>query len=79
MTSINRRASQWTLFTLVVLLFDHSAAYEWPSPQYEALENTLFEGSNVLPFLANDCQQRNTGSSPVAAEWIRTVSPACWV
>ena len=73
MTSFNRRALIWSLFTLVALLFDHSAAYEWPSPQYDALEDTLFVGTNARAFLANNCQLRDS-SSPIAADWIRTVS-----
>ena len=55
-------------------------AYRWPSPQYDALEEQLFEGHspdqvNVANLVAN-CRTRNSKGpeSPLAAEWVRLVS-----
>lgn len=54
-------------------------AYQWPSPQIDALERLFYEGTEFSGFptasLATDCVERNTDSpSPIAAEWLRLVS-----
>ncbi len=65
----------------VVLLLATPALgdYQWPSPQIDALERLLYEGTEFSGFpiatLATNCIERATDSpSPIAAEWLRLVS-----
>ncbi|KJA22076.1 hypothetical protein HYPSUDRAFT_122627, partial [Hypholoma sublateritium FD-334 SS-4] len=51
-------------------------AYQWPSPQYDALELTLYEGESPTGQIPADvtggCQSRvSQDGPPVAAEWLR--------
>lgn len=57
-------------------------AYTWPSPQYDALEKFLYEGTDVngefVAFITAGCVHRTAPvsgrqQSTVAAEWLRTV------
>lgn len=55
------------------------ADYQWPSPQIDALERLLYEGTEFSGFpiatLATNCVERAADSpSPIAAEWLRLVS-----
>ncbi len=54
-------------------------AYQWPSPQYDALELTLYEGQSptgqVPAAITVDCESRvSQDGPPVGAEWLRLVS-----
>ena len=64
----------------VVLLLATPALgdYQWPSPQIDALERLLYEGTEFSGFpiatLASGCVARAADSpSPIAAEWLRLV------
>ncbi|KAJ3576656.1 hypothetical protein NP233_g302 [Leucocoprinus birnbaumii] len=52
-----------------------SFAYQYPSPQYEALETFLYEGQrgdgSNLASLVHPCRKRTGTMSSVAAEWLR--------
>jgi hypothetical protein len=54
------------------------SGYEWPSPQYDALETFLYEGrdlgTNTIASIAENCKLRVLPNSVVAAEWLRFVS-----
>ena len=54
------------------------SGYEWPSPQYEALETLLYEGrdftSSDISSIAENCKVRGSPDSMVVAEWLRFVS-----
>jgi len=60
------------------------AGYEWPSPQYDALETFLYEGRDLgtkpIAEIAENCKLRVLPNSVVAAEWVRFVSlfVSCW-
>lgn len=70
--------SRNTLCTVLLSSTVLCSAYQWPDPQYEALERLLYEGTDInnLPtsILTNSCGRRVTNGSPVAAEWLRLVS-----
>ena len=66
-------------FTALVASFVPApSAYQWPDPQYEALERLLYEGTDIndnpTSILTNSCGTRVANGSPVAAEWLRLVS-----
>ncbi|KAF6763815.1 L-ascorbate oxidase [Ephemerocybe angulata] len=52
-----------------------SAAYTWPSPQYDALEGLLYEGrrpdGSSLAALVHPCRKRTQTLASVGAEWLR--------
>jgi hypothetical protein len=54
------------------------SGYEWPSPQYDALETFLYEGrdlaTNDISSIVGNCKFRVGPDSMVAAEWLRFVS-----
>ncbi|KDR70676.1 hypothetical protein GALMADRAFT_880845 [Galerina marginata CBS 339.88] len=57
-------------------VFGAVSNYMWPSPQFDAIERFLYEGTNVfgsaISALADNCQKRQgPPSSTVAAEWLR--------
>ena len=54
-------------------------AYQWPSPQYDALELTLYEGQSptgqVPAAITVDCESRvSQDGPPIGAEWLRLVN-----
>lgn len=56
-----------------------SFAYQWPSPQYDALEQFVVEGTDHIGLdiggVTRHCTHRNPPTaSTVAAEWVRLVS-----
>lgn len=54
-----------------------SAAYTWPSPQYDALERLLFEGrrsdGSSLASIVHPCRKRTGTFASIGAEWLRFV------
>lgn len=83
--SLRYSTSMLSLKTVLCLASLHGAflpalvaAYQWPDPQYEALERMLFEGTDnndkATSILTNSCARRVSNGSPVAAEWLRLVS-----
>jgi hypothetical protein len=54
------------------------SGYEWPSPQYDALERFLYEGRDLatsdISSIIGNCKVRGSPDSMVAAEWLRFVS-----
>jgi hypothetical protein len=54
------------------------SGYEWPSPQYDALETFLYEGRDLatsdISSIVGNCKVRGSPDSMVAAEWLRFVS-----
>ena len=67
-------------FFLLLLTFFTSATagYTWPSYQYDALEQLLFEGTrsdgSSLSSIVHPCRKRASTLSSIAAEWLRFVS-----
>ncbi|KAF8193457.1 heme peroxidase [Pholiota molesta] len=68
------------LFTawLVVVSFGLTRGYQWPSPQYEALESFLWEGGdnrvgNPIALLVDNCRTRggDVPTASVGAQWLR--------
>ena len=60
------------------ILYPHLSlisAYKWPSPQYDALEEKLYQGGTTfMSFLTEEeCRKRRFPKTPVAAEWIQLV------
>jgi hypothetical protein len=53
------------------------ADYHWPSLQYDALEEFLYEGArpdgSSLADLVRPCKLRGGTNTTVAAEWVRLV------
>ncbi|KAF8963750.1 heme peroxidase [Flammula alnicola] len=53
------------------------SGYQWPSPQYDALEGFLYEGGDrvsgdvKISEIAANCRNRTSPDSNVAAEWLR--------
>lgn len=67
------------LAKLIPLLPSAVKSYHWPSPQYDALEMTLYEGQSptggLVSLTTQGCQSRVAQNGPpVAAEWLRLVS-----
>lgn len=67
------------LAKIIPLLAAVVKSYQWPSPQYDALELTLYEGQSPTGQIPADvtggCQSRvSQDGPPVAAEWLRLVS-----
>jgi hypothetical protein len=66
-------------FSLTLLASSSALAYTWPSPQYDALEKLLYEGTRLdgqsLADLTSGCKSRQGGGN-VAAQWLRFVSVA---
>lgn len=61
-----------------ISLFSYPAnAYQWPSPQYDAVETLLYEGrrsdGSSLSSLVAPCRKRAGTGSSVPAEWLRFV------
>ena len=54
------------------------AQYQWPSPQYDALEGLVYEGRRAdgssLAAIVNPCRYRPATNASIAAEWLRFVS-----
>jgi hypothetical protein len=66
-------------FTLVFALAASCLSqYQWPSPQYDALEALLYEGRRAdgssLATIVNPCRFRVSTNASIAAEWLRFVS-----
>jgi hypothetical protein len=67
-----------------ILVLSHAASslsqYNWPSPQYDALEGLLYEGRRAdgssLASIVNPCRYRPDTNASIAAEWLRFVSIA---
>jgi hypothetical protein len=64
---------------LVLVSSGFARGYQWPSPQYEALESFLWEGGdsrvgNEISILVTDCRTRGDPLSSVGAQWLRFVS-----
>jgi len=61
----------------LVWLLQSSLAYQWPSPQYDALETFLYQGQRSdgsnLASLVHPCRKRTGTMASVAAEWLRFV------
>ncbi|KAJ7484730.1 L-ascorbate oxidase [Mycena latifolia] len=55
----------------------HAADYRWPSLQYDALEEFLYEGTrpdgSSMADLVRPCKMRGGTNTTVAAEWVRLV------
>ena len=70
------------MFPIIWAVAIHSglfvSGYEWPSPQYDALETFLYEGrdlaTNTITAISENCKVRGLPDSVVAAEWVRFVS-----
>lgn len=65
--------------TIVLSLAASSISqYQWPSPQYDALEGLLYEGrrsdGSSLASIVNPCRYRSDTNASIAAEWLRFVS-----
>ncbi|KAJ7770508.1 L-ascorbate oxidase [Mycena metata] len=63
---------------LVLLCFSALVqGYQWPSPQYDALEDFLYEGArpdgSSMAQLVSPCKLRAGTNTTVAAEWVRLV------
>ena len=60
-----------------LLHLQSSLAYQWPSPQYDALETFLYQGQRSdgsnLASLVHPCRKRTGTMASVAAEWLRFV------
>ncbi|KAL9715391.1 hypothetical protein Ac2012v2_002054 [Leucoagaricus gongylophorus] len=58
-----------------LLHLQSSLAYQWPSPQYDALETFLYQGQRSdgsnLASLVHPCRKRTGTMASVAAEWLR--------
>lgn len=66
--------------TLVSLIsFTYAQDYHWPSPQYDTLEDFLYEGQRAdgssLTTIVHPCKKRTGTNASIAAEWIRLVRP----
>ncbi|CAK5272903.1 unnamed protein product [Mycena citricolor] len=65
------------LSTLALTRAAAAAGYQWPSPQYDALEDFLYEGGrpdgSSLGALVSPCRLRGATNTTVAAEWVRLV------
>lgn len=53
--------------------------YQWPSPQYDALESFLWEGGDTrvgspIAILVTDCARRGDPPGSIGAQWLRFVS-----
>ncbi|KAF8183671.1 heme peroxidase, partial [Pholiota molesta] len=61
-------------FSLTLLASSSASGYTWPSPQYDALEKLLYEGTRLdgqsLADLTSGCKSRQGGGN-VAAQWLR--------
>jgi len=68
----------WAVHVALYLTTPFVSGYEWPSPQYDALETFLYEGrdlaTNDISSIVGNCKVRGTPNSLVAAEWLRFVS-----
>ncbi|KIM38450.1 hypothetical protein M413DRAFT_241815 [Hebeloma cylindrosporum] len=64
----------WTVAFLPTLTL-FVLGYEWPSPQYDALETFLYEGRDLatsdISSIVGNCKLRSSPDSMVAAEWLR--------
>ena len=64
---------------LLLSLFTSASAttYTWPSHQYDALEQLLFEGTrsdgSSLASIVSPCRKRTGTFASIAAEWLRFV------
>ena len=60
------------------LLASQSLAYQWPQPQYEQLEQLLYEGTRAdgsnIASIVHPCRKRTGTLSSIPAEWLRFVS-----
>jgi hypothetical protein len=67
-------------FLFLSVFTSATAAYTWPSPQYDALEQLLFEGTrsdgSSLASIVNPCRKRTGTLASIAAEWLRFVGLA---
>jgi hypothetical protein len=65
------------LLTLAASCLSQSQ-YQWPSPQYDALEGLLYEGrrpdGSSLASIVNPCRYRLSTNASIGAEWLRFVS-----
>ena len=64
-------------FLLLSVFTSATVAYTWPSIQYDALEQLLFEGTrsdgSSLASIVHPCRKRTGTLSSIAAEWLRFV------
>ncbi|KAM6500266.1 L-ascorbate oxidase [Amanita muscaria] len=64
-----------SLFLITSLLFSSVLGYQWPDPQYEQLEQFLYEGRRAdgsnLASLVHPCRKREGTLSSIGAEWLR--------
>ena len=75
-----RRASgsvRASLFLVISWWTLRSTGYQWPSPQYDALEGFLYEGRRYdgsnMASLQHPCKTRSDTGASVGAEWLRLV------
>ncbi|KIM38677.1 hypothetical protein M413DRAFT_240334 [Hebeloma cylindrosporum] len=59
--------------SILVFYLSLVSAYKWPSPQYDPLEETLYQGGTTFTSFFNkeECRKRSSPRTFVAAEWIR--------
>ncbi|TFK76256.1 heme peroxidase [Pluteus cervinus] len=70
---------QWSLRCVLCYLvlgaLATAQAYRWPSPQYDAVEALLYEGSRAdrssMASLVHPCKLRPRTKASIAAEWLR--------
>ena len=71
-------------FLLLLSLFTSATAtYTWPSYQYDALEQLLYEGTrsdgSSLANIVSGCRKRTGTLASIGAEWLRFVGvPDLW-
>jgi len=59
------------------IVAEQVSAYQWPSPQYDALETLLYEGrrsdGSNLASTQHPCKLRGSTRGHIGAEWLRLV------
>lgn len=69
------RLIRTSLFSAITLWTLHSTGYQWPSPQYDALETFLYEGRRYdgsnMASLQHPCKTRSDTGASIGAEWLR--------
>lgn len=67
-----------TSHLILLALASQSLAYQWPAPQYDQLEQFLYEGSRAdgsnIASIVHPCRKRTGTSSSIPAEWLRFVN-----
>lgn len=65
------------IFFLLSVFTSANAAYTWPSNQYDALEQLLYEGTrsdgSSLASIVSPCRKRTGTLASIPAEWLRFV------